>query len=1275
MSFPKWITPAGDLGVIPELEYYQKDLDAYSATAGTITFSLVSGQLPTGLQIQPTGRISGIPVAPREGDQNVEYRFSVRATHSAGGVADRTFLITITNIAPPVITPKQGDKFLNIIGTSITANAGSYILQPVTGANAFITQNVISSTRIPIARTTISNFVVGSGNLKVNGVDISAYPSFIESSDYNLGDFFDGTIVNYQLNAVEFLPGRAIEWTVIGGSLPPGLSLSSTGVIVGYVEKIVADSPIGTPEWDVLPWDTVYSGTALGWDFDARSVSKNFTFTVQAYDGVNYDIVTYRINVLSKSGITADSTLVTADTTILYYDAFGIPVGLLISSGSLHDPIMLSGTGILPTQTQGTYLAYKFNAIDIDGDVIQYASPSTANAGYDFLANAVNSTIYVSAPIVNGNLSINTAGDEGAEGFGSTLPPDTDIKFLNASNKWASGVIDYHATIGFQSNVNVNVGDIITQSLSGANATVTGNVIFGDYGIANVYYNSTTSFIFGSIAGNISINGAPPNSNYPIDCRAVGVDVSGSGLTPEGTSGYDITLYDQGVQNVLTGFTLDPNTGWLYGNLPVSTQSVNSYNFSVFAYKRDNPGYKSAIENFSITVLSEFINWETPSILGTLQNGELCDFKVTANDPQGRRLIYTLDAVSTSYNNPGSGAEAEAVIDPITGELLRVTILQQGSGYTYAPIVTVLSSTGTNAQCIAAISDGKVVSINVVSSGQDYVSGATTIKFDGIGNRLPQGLRLYNDGTIQGRVTFQLFSLDSDVITFDNGTTTFDRDYVFTVMASDIQNNVDTMKTFKITLINRNDAPYENLYLRAMPSRDQRESFTQLIENPEIFPADQIYRKDDPNFGVANELKFLFLPGLNASSLAEYISAIGTNHFRKRLTFGEIKTAVAVDDNFEPQYEVVYVEVVDMSANESGENAKNSINLSSTITNPFLYGNGSYTVANPNGFLNMESQIINTIGYENKGALPKWMTSNQPNPENPDQFLGPLGFTRAVVLCYTTAGSSSTIAYRIKNSGFNLNTVDFDIDRYYVDNLLSTYYDTATNSWLTSRETTFDRYPILPSFYTDKGVVDYAVSIPFDSIYNKTVEDIQANGGLDGVVDFQNGDKLVFFVQEFTPIYNTTSIGDYNYGWAKVYELWDQYAFDTTSNPNWDPATVVPGFNENIVNTSIRNERISIWTISIVNNRVILTSTTEIEYYDKIFVRNGSNYGGTNIYYDPTVQPNKTIPSWQAIPQQISTVYTTFDGNGTRFFNNKDSYANPGQGDKYISYPRIGVFT
>jgi hypothetical protein len=36
MAYPTWITAVGNLGVVPSLEYYQYQLDAYDTAGGTL---------------------------------------------------------------------------------------------------------------------------------------------------------------------------------------------------------------------------------------------------------------------------------------------------------------------------------------------------------------------------------------------------------------------------------------------------------------------------------------------------------------------------------------------------------------------------------------------------------------------------------------------------------------------------------------------------------------------------------------------------------------------------------------------------------------------------------------------------------------------------------------------------------------------------------------------------------------------------------------------------------------------------------------------------------------------------------------------------------------------------------------------------------------------------------------------------------------------------------------------------------------------------------------
>ena len=97
MAQPIWQTAAGSLGVIPEGVFYQQNLVATDADLGSVTYAVIAGTLPTGIQCTTTGQIVGVPQAaasiqgvPVSVNQDVTSKFVIRAT-ATGRIADRTF--------------------------------------------------------------------------------------------------------------------------------------------------------------------------------------------------------------------------------------------------------------------------------------------------------------------------------------------------------------------------------------------------------------------------------------------------------------------------------------------------------------------------------------------------------------------------------------------------------------------------------------------------------------------------------------------------------------------------------------------------------------------------------------------------------------------------------------------------------------------------------------------------------------------------------------------------------------------------------------------------------------------------------------------------------------------------------------------------------------------------------------------------------------------------------------------------------------------------------
>jgi len=100
-----------------------------------VTFSVISGSLPPGLNLNITGFISGTPTAAGN------YSFTVRATDSCGGgaqIADRAFSITINPITCPALSITTSSLSAGTVGTAYSAQ----IL--TSGGQAPVTFSVIS---------------------------------------------------------------------------------------------------------------------------------------------------------------------------------------------------------------------------------------------------------------------------------------------------------------------------------------------------------------------------------------------------------------------------------------------------------------------------------------------------------------------------------------------------------------------------------------------------------------------------------------------------------------------------------------------------------------------------------------------------------------------------------------------------------------------------------------------------------------------------------------------------------------------------------------------------------------------------------------------------------------------------------------------------------------------------------------------------------------------------------------------------------------------------
>lgn len=213
-----------------------------------------------------------------------------------------------------------------------------------------------------------------------------------------------------------------------------------------------------------------------------------------------------------------------------------------------------------------------------------------------------------------------------------------------------------------------------------------------------------------------------------------------------------------------------------------------------------------------------------------------------------------------------------------------------------------------------------------------------------VDGKLPFGMRLNYYGEIVGSARQfpeegkpGLTTFDSKATTWDGslpGITSFDRQFKFTVEARDRFNLVAVRREFVLDVEDLDNTLYTDIYATPYMKQSQRDQYRNFISTPEIFKTENIYRPDDPAFGIQKKMKMLVYAGIEAKQVQHFVAASAKNHKRRRYALGEVKKAIAREPgSLDTVYEVIYVEVVDRAKPKSGKAQKEfTINTKNKIT-------------------------------------------------------------------------------------------------------------------------------------------------------------------------------------------------------------------------------------------------------------------------------------------------------------------------------------------------------
>jgi len=291
MAQPTWVTGSGNLGTIPEGKFYRATLEAYDpdfpSDSSKVQYKKISGTLPHGIQINSNGMIEGTPVAMIQGTP-------LAVSHNV-----------TSNFSIRAYTERVDDGI---------------VIQDRLNDRTFI--------------------------ITVTGQDA---PEFITPSG-ELGRYFDGQLINTQIEFRDTDPSDTAIVSLVSGALPNGVSVSVSGLINGYIapETTITGANAGweNEEWDSQPLQ-----------FNTGTISKNYEFTLRITDGIDYNLRSFSIFV---GVLTADATANTVDSDINTADTV------------TRAPFIYGSTN-LGTFLHDNEFAYQIVGEDYNDDILNYS--------------------------------------------------------------------------------------------------------------------------------------------------------------------------------------------------------------------------------------------------------------------------------------------------------------------------------------------------------------------------------------------------------------------------------------------------------------------------------------------------------------------------------------------------------------------------------------------------------------------------------------------------------------------------------------------------------------------------------------------------------------------------------------------------------------------------------------------------------------------------------------------------------------------------------------
>jgi hypothetical protein len=194
------------------------------------------------------------------------------------------------------------------------------------------TDGLLTGTPAEVAKRTLYTFVVRATagtqitdrtfSLDVQGSDAPTFTTasgqlrLDDSTSVGLYWVIDGSSVSFQMEATDSdtRAGQNLVYEIVQGSLPPGVTMTKSGLISGIV-ALTEDQRYGERggydgSGNEDEWDGIYDRTVT-----SKSISKNFDFIVRVSDGTSFVEQNNSIFVYSADFWRVSNTAITIDAT------------------------------------------------------------------------------------------------------------------------------------------------------------------------------------------------------------------------------------------------------------------------------------------------------------------------------------------------------------------------------------------------------------------------------------------------------------------------------------------------------------------------------------------------------------------------------------------------------------------------------------------------------------------------------------------------------------------------------------------------------------------------------------------------------------------------------------------------------------------------------------------------------------------------------------------------------------------------------------------------